>query len=141
MPLPTSAGGSSQREKSRISPDWKQTTYGGQTRKSLSTANRSGAIADGTMNMKKADSLNPPASISVRPATHEDLPRILQIERAAETAAHWVEADYGRALADASPQRVLLVAESASVTQEFPVQGVLVARSMRVSEWGSDNVV
>lgn len=79
---------------------------------------------------------SPKAPAHVRCATRADLPRILQIERRAATAAHWTEADYESALTNASPPRLLLVAEL-----EQQVEGFLVARSAHASEWEIENVV
>ena len=98
-------------------------------------------MADGRDRHEKARSVNPPVSVHIRPATRADLPGILQIERAARTAAHWTKEDYERALVDTSPQRVLLVAESASVPQELFVQGFFVARAVHAAEWEIENVV
>ncbi len=72
----------------------------------------------------------------IRPATSADLPYILATERAAATAAHWLEVDYTKTLTETSPRRILLVAECSQ-----QVQGFLVARSVYSSEWEIENVV
>ena len=77
----------------------------------------------------------------VRTATTADLPRILEIERAASTAAHWTEADYEIALVAAPPRRCILVVESAASEGDFRVEGFLVARSGHPAEWEIENVV
>ena len=69
----------------------------------------------------------------IRPATDADVSRILEIEREASTAAHWTESDYVNAFANASPKRLILVAE--------PVEGFLVARCAHAAEWEIENVV
>src|SRR5258708_4230533 len=72
----------------------------------------------------------------IRPATKADVPRILEIEREASTAAHWAELDYRNALIDESPRRLILVAE-----QDQHVGGFLVARCAHAAEWEIENVV
>lgn len=47
----------------------------------------------------------------VRPAEFEDIPRLLAIERQAETAAHWSEQNYNVIFTEASPRRICLVVE------------------------------
>ena len=46
---------------------------------------------------------NPESSAQVRPALASDLKRILEIERATPTAAHWPQSDYESALVTAQP--------------------------------------
>ena len=74
----------------------------------------------------------------VRPAVPGDIPRILEIEREAEAAAHFSEADYQRALAsdntEAEVRRIVLVAGTPEL-----VQGFLVARFLQ-EEWEIENV-
>ena len=83
---------------------------------------------------------NRESSAQVRPALDSDLNRILEIERATPTAAHWPQSDYESALAAASPRRLLLVVEC-----DAQVEGFLVARSLLVTEpvteWEIENVV
>jgi ribosomal-protein-alanine N-acetyltransferase len=77
------------------------------------------------------------AAIDVRPAVEADIPRILEIERESEAAAHFSEADYKQALmsemSGVAVLRIVLVAASESA------QGVLVARFLH-AEWEIENV-
>ena len=74
----------------------------------------------------------------VRPAVAADIPRILEIERDAEAAAHFSIADYQQALASGTPEaevrRIVLVAQTSG-----SVQGFLVARFLH-EEWEIENV-
>ncbi len=79
---------------------------------------------------------SPKPSIQVRPAFAADINRILEIERAAPTAAHWQQPDYNSALTATSPSRMLLVGQF-----DRQVEGFLVARSLFVTEWEIENVV
>jgi ribosomal-protein-alanine N-acetyltransferase len=83
---------------------------------------------------------NPESSAQVRPALASDLNRILEIERATPTAAHWPQSDYESALVATSPRRLLLVVEC-----DAQVEGFLGARSLLVTElvteWEIENVV
>src|SRR5258708_9150204 len=79
---------------------------------------------------------NPARLLQVRAAVASDLDCILEIERAAPTAAHWSQSDYESILTPASPRCLLLVAE---VNAE--VEGFLVARSLPVTEWEFANLV
>lgn len=73
--------------------------------------------------------------IRVRPATQDDIPAILRIERATPTAAHWDEQEYLRALRPGGlPERVLLSAE------EGAVLGFIFAKVLG-PEWEIENVV
>ena len=76
--------------------------------------------------------------IHVRPAVAADIPQILEIEREAEAASHFAEADYQQALtSETSAARVLrrlLVVETSG-----RVQGFLVARFLH-EEWEIENV-
>ncbi len=73
--------------------------------------------------------------IRVRPATSDDIPAILQIERATPTAAHWDEQEYLRALRPGVlPERVLLSAEDGEVV------GFIFAKVLG-PEWEIENVV
>src|SRR5258706_1561848 len=74
-------------------------------------------------------------SVHVRAAIRSDVARILQIEREAQTAAHWAECDYETALAAPTPRRWLFVAEI-----DAQVQGFFVARASHPSEWEIENV-
>src|SRR5882724_2028585 len=79
---------------------------------------------------------NPALLVQVRAALASDLDRILEIECAAPTAAHWSRADYQSALTATSPCRFLGVAEV-----KAEVEGFLVARSLLIAEWEIENVV
>jgi len=79
---------------------------------------------------------NSKPAVPVRPAQDSDLHRILEIERAAPTAAHWPQSDYASALASTSPRRALLV-----VQVEAQVEAFLVARFLHAAEWEIENVV
>jgi ribosomal-protein-alanine N-acetyltransferase len=75
-------------------------------------------------------------SIHVRRGMVPDLPRILEIERSALSAAHWTEQDYEISLAAHVHSRVCLVAETAQL-----VQGFIVARSAHPAQWEIENIV
>ena len=79
--------------------------------------------------------------MQIRPATLEDLPRILELERSAQTAAHWTENDYRAAIAGSEPRRrtdVLEMDDTDSMLVQFAdesrfapepgVQGFVVAQ-------------
>jgi ribosomal-protein-alanine N-acetyltransferase len=83
---------------------------------------------------------NPEPSVQVRPALDSDLHRILEIERATATAAHWPPSEYDRALASTSPRRMLLVSEFATSVEGFLVARFLPATEL-VTEWEIENVV
>jgi [ribosomal protein S18]-alanine N-acetyltransferase len=88
-------------------------------------------------------------AIKVRPAQFADIPRILEIERAAAMAAHWSEAEYQKVLdrGRAGPERLVLVAE---LVAEFAAEdlaegagrvvGFLVTRHV-APEWELENLV
>src|SRR5258706_13463637 len=73
--------------------------------------------------------------VHVRAAIRSDVARIPQIEREAQTAAHWAECDYETALAAPTPRRWLFVAEI-----DAQVQGFFVARASHPSDWEIENV-
>jgi len=81
--------------------------------------------------------------IKVRSAQVADIPRILEIEQAAATAAHWSEAEYQKVLdrGRAGPERLVLVAEAEDVAEEAGrVIGFLVTRHV-APEWELENLV
>ncbi len=91
--------------------------------------------------------------MQIRPATLDDLPRILEIERATKTAAHWTENDYRTAIAGTEPRRrtdVLEMDDTDSMLVQFAdesrfapepgIQGFLVAREIG-DEMEIENVV
>jgi len=69
---------------------------------------------------------------SIRLARAEDLPSLLQIERASPSAAHWQEVDYRNAIAQS--ERLVLVA-----ARDSHVFGFLVA-SVTTEEWELENI-
>ena len=88
--------------------------------------------------------------MTIRPAKTADIARIIEIERAADTAAHWKEDEYAAMLADGAPKtasgktasakrsgvkRFVLVAE-----ERGRVLGFIVAQVATV-EWEIENVV
>jgi len=79
---------------------------------------------------------NSKPAVQIRAAKDSDLNRILEIERASPTAAHWPHSDYASALTSTSPPRTLLLAEL-----DAQVEAFLVARSLHPAEWEIENVV
>lgn len=70
--------------------------------------------------------------IVIRSPLPDDLPQIFQIERDSASAAHWPEATYSKAIAEAN--RLVFVAE-----YESQIRGFLVA-STAASEWELENI-
>lgn len=70
---------------------------------------------------------------TIRFATASDIPSIISLQRQAETAAQWTEAEYKRMLSE--PGNVLLVAET-----EGSVCGFLAASGTGI-EWELENIV
>jgi ribosomal-protein-alanine acetyltransferase len=73
--------------------------------------------------------------VTIRPAKPPDIPRMLEIERSADTAAHWTQDDYTHMLEGAGARRVLLVAE-----ERKKVLGFIVAQ-VATDDWEIENVV
>src|ERR1700761_2412792 len=73
--------------------------------------------------------------MTIRPAKPSDISRIIEIERAAHTAAHWQQADYAAMLADLGPERIVLVVE-----ERKNVLGYIVAQ-VATDEWEIENIV
>ncbi len=71
--------------------------------------------------------------MKIRRASSSDIPAILAIERASDTAAHWTEEEYERVWTDSSVSRRVFAAE------ENEVIGFLVARAV-AGEWELENV-
>jgi [ribosomal protein S18]-alanine N-acetyltransferase len=69
----------------------------------------------------------------IRPATLDDLPAILALERSCSTAAHWGETEYRLAFRPGATPRILLVAEGVAVV------GFIVVRTIG-PEWELENV-
>jgi len=91
--------------------------------------------------------------MQIRPATSEDLGRILILERATEMAAHWTENDWRAAIAGREPERVTEVlelddtdsmlvqfADESRFAPEPGIQGFVVARSI-ATDLEIENVV
>jgi [ribosomal protein S18]-alanine N-acetyltransferase len=91
--------------------------------------------------------------MQIRAATLDDLVRILELERATETAAHWTENDWRAAIAGTEPRRttfVLELDETDSMLVQFAdesrfapepgIQGFLVGRHLD-AEMEIENVV
>ncbi|HEY5164060.1 MAG TPA: ribosomal protein S18-alanine N-acetyltransferase [Terriglobales bacterium] len=72
-------------------------------------------------------------ALIIRPATPADVPAILALERASETAAHWGQAEYAHVFDAGAAPRVLLVAE------ELTIAGFIVVRTLG-PEWEIENV-
>ena len=70
----------------------------------------------------------------IRPATAADIPAILALERAAETAAHWTATEYERIFTPGQTPRLALVVEEGR-----EVLGFLVARVLG-PDWELENV-
>jgi ribosomal-protein-alanine acetyltransferase len=74
--------------------------------------------------------------VIIRPATASDIPAILDIERHAQSAAHWTEAAYGAIFASDAPTRIVLVAQGAA----GQLCGFVVARAV-ADECELENIV
>lgn len=72
--------------------------------------------------------------MDIRPATPSDLPAMLEIERACQTAAHWSHQEYAHMFQAGATPRVALVADDSGV-----IAGFLVARAL-AHEWELENV-
>jgi [ribosomal protein S18]-alanine N-acetyltransferase len=79
--------------------------------------------------------LNLETQTAIRSAALPDIPAILQLERASETAAHWSDDQYRRALTGGSPERITLVVDHVG-----NISGFLVARAVD-SQWELENIV
>ncbi len=71
--------------------------------------------------------------MKVRPATPADIPGILTIERASDSAAHWTEDAYTRLWSDSGISRTVLVAEASELA------GFAVVRQV-AGEWELENI-
>jgi ribosomal-protein-alanine acetyltransferase len=74
------------------------------------------------------------SNVKIRPATPDDVPRILAVEQNTPAAAHWSEEQYRAMFHAESPQELMLIAED-----ENAVLGFLVARRIE-SEWELENI-
>lgn len=87
--------------------------------------------------------------MNIRPATSEDVARILDLERSSPAAAHWEESRYGRLFPPSGDAgRLVLVAETVPQSHATPVAsvgaipsviGFLVALHV-ASEWELENI-
>jgi [ribosomal protein S18]-alanine N-acetyltransferase len=88
--------------------------------------------------------------MTIRPATPDDMPFMMNIERSCPTAAHWSEQQYAQLfeMSGDSPKRLALVAEGTSKdASHSPTEdtgknllGFLVAR-LGAGEWELENIV
>jgi len=86
--------------------------------------------------------------VTIRPATVEDIPSIIVLERSSPTAAHWIESQYQRLfqVSHSGPRALVLVAchlnpaPPAQIEAGTNVVGFLVARCV-ASEWELENIV
>lgn len=74
----------------------------------------------------------------IRQATPDDLPAIRNLEKQAETAAHWAEREYDALFAAEAPRRIALVATEAAGAHR--VHGFVIARCAS-EDWEIENVV
>jgi ribosomal-protein-alanine acetyltransferase len=71
--------------------------------------------------------------VNIRPAAREDIPHVLDVERACDTAAHWSSAEYDLVFDAGATPRTLLVAE------ESMLIGFIMVRTLG-PEWEIENV-
>jgi len=76
--------------------------------------------------------------VLIRAATPEDVPSIRELERQAETAAHWAEREYDAMFAADAPARVALVA--VRPLNDARICGFVIARCP-ADDWEVENVV
>ncbi len=81
----------------------------------------------------------PHPSVQIRPAHHADIPALINLERAAETAAHWSPAAY-EALFPQEGQPVAVRRDVVVAETKSAVRGFAVARVV-AGEWDIENVV
>ena len=72
--------------------------------------------------------------LKVRPATFDDIPAMMALERHAVTAAHWSGEQYEGLFSGSGPHRLALVLEEDSKVQAF-----IVARAIG-KEWEIENI-
>lgn len=74
--------------------------------------------------------------MQIRPATPDDIPALIELERACSTAAHWTADQYRDAIrVGQEPRRLVLAAHS----EDGLLSGFLVARHV-ASEWELENI-
>ena len=71
--------------------------------------------------------------MNIRPATPGDIPAVLALERASETAAHWSQGEYELVFNAGATPRSLLVAE------DLTIVGFIMVRTLG-PEWEIENV-
>jgi len=94
------------------------------------------------------DSSNVKIRVKIRHATAEDIPAIMDLERACPTAAHWSEAQYRQAFEASGPGRIVFVAVSegqptpadAEASPDTAFAAFLVARRV-APDWELENIV
>ncbi len=86
--------------------------------------------------------MNTKSTISVRPATIDDLPDILNLERQSASASHWSEEQYRQSIrpTDQAFSRMVLVAEQVPNKNPAAILGFLVATHLS-PEWELENMV
>ena len=94
--------------------------------------------------MRRSFPLRSPAAddpLLIREASPGDIPRMMAIERASASAAHWTDASYASIFRTASPRRVALVIETGALDGIAPgVHGFLIL-FVGDSDWEIENVV
>jgi [ribosomal protein S18]-alanine N-acetyltransferase len=76
--------------------------------------------------------------VQIRRAIPKDLPHICELERQANTAAHWAEREYDALFAPEAARRIALVATGDD--DDPPICGFVIAHC-GVDEWEIENVV
>jgi ribosomal-protein-alanine acetyltransferase len=71
----------------------------------------------------------------IRPATLEDIPTLIALEKYAVTAAHWSAEQYRAVFSSGQIPRIALIIEDGGA-----IQGFLIARGIH-SEWEIENIV
>jgi ribosomal-protein-alanine N-acetyltransferase len=76
----------------------------------------------------------PALQMQIRPATREDIPAMMALEKYAGTAAHWSTEQYETAVSGKAPYRFVLIVE-----EESGVQGFIAGRAVG-EEWEIENL-
>jgi [ribosomal protein S18]-alanine N-acetyltransferase len=74
--------------------------------------------------------------IRVRPATGEDVGRLIEIASHSATAARWNPAEYGKLLSSEAPRGLVALV----IQENDQVMGFLAGRQVAKDEWEIDNV-
>jgi [ribosomal protein S18]-alanine N-acetyltransferase len=82
--------------------------------------------------------------VNIRPATLDDIPSVMSLDRESATAAHWTEGRYRQAFKREGLERLLLVAEASPSNQtgrdvNAGILGFLVASHV-APEWELENI-